>query len=101
MSGSVLITPRRNFLIRALGFTAAGASLSVPVLALQSPRERIDHHFKELAAAFQDLYPDRDFTIRKRVEVGEEFAAGPDASNRPGMFANWGAPLAPLALIIG
>jgi hypothetical protein len=54
---SKVIVPRRNFLIRALGFTAAGASMVLPVVALQSPEERIAHHFKELEAAFRDLYP--------------------------------------------
>src|ERR1700730_8019308 len=48
---SKVIVPRRNFLIRALGFTAAGASMVLPVVALQSPEERIAHHFKELEAA--------------------------------------------------
>jgi hypothetical protein len=33
MSEHKLITPRRNFLIRALGFTAAGALASTPVAA--------------------------------------------------------------------
>jgi hypothetical protein len=32
MSEHQLITPRRNFLIRALGFTAAGATLSIPIV---------------------------------------------------------------------
>jgi hypothetical protein len=56
---SKVIVPRRNFLIRALGFTAAGASMVLPVVALQSPEERIAHHFKELEAALRDRYPGR------------------------------------------
>ncbi|MFG1257315.1 hypothetical protein V5F79_08300 [Xanthobacter flavus] len=53
---SVLITGRRNFLVRALGFTAAGATLSVPVVAMETPQERIRHHVKGLERAFADLY---------------------------------------------
>jgi hypothetical protein len=34
MSEHTLITPRRNFLIRALGFTAAGATMSIPIVTL-------------------------------------------------------------------
>lgn len=52
----LLVTGRRNFLVRALGFTAAGAALSVPVLAVTSPQDRIQHHLKGLQEAFQDLY---------------------------------------------
>ena len=60
---SKVIVPRRNFFIRALGFTAAGTSMVLPVIALQSPEERITHHFKELEAAFQDLCPSRRFVV--------------------------------------
>ena len=53
---SVLITGRRNFLVRALGFTAAGATLTVPVVAMETPLERIHHHMKGLEQAFADYY---------------------------------------------
>jgi hypothetical protein len=52
----VLITGRRNFLVRALGFTAAGATLSVPVVAMETPLERINHHMQGLEKAFADFY---------------------------------------------
>jgi len=53
---TVLITGRRNFLVRALGFTAAGATLAVPVVAMETPLERIKHHMKGLEQAFADYY---------------------------------------------
>lgn len=52
-----LITPRRNFLIRALGFTAAGATVSIPVLLADSPQKRVDHHLQELTKALREMYP--------------------------------------------
>jgi hypothetical protein len=42
-SEPVLIAPRRNFFIRALGFMAAGAAIAVPVLAVESPEARLNH----------------------------------------------------------
>ena len=71
---SKVIVPRRNFLIRALGFTAAGASMAIPVVALQSPEERIAHHFKELEAAFRDLYPGRPFRVITEINDRVPFA---------------------------
>jgi hypothetical protein len=40
MSEHQLITPRRNFLIRALGFTAAGATVTIPVITLADAKSR-------------------------------------------------------------
>lgn len=54
METTSLITPRRGFLIRALGFTAAGATVAVPVVALASPEERARFHFAELARAIDE-----------------------------------------------
>ena len=51
-----LITPRRNFLIRALGFTAAGATLPIGLVAADDPRARIEHHQAELEKAWRDYY---------------------------------------------
>ena len=51
-----LITPRRNFLIRALGFTAAGATLPIGLVAADDPRARIEHHQAELVKAWRDYY---------------------------------------------
>lgn len=57
MSETALITPRRNFLIRALGFTAAGATLAVPVIALDTPEARFNHHLRGAEAAMRELLP--------------------------------------------
>jgi hypothetical protein len=51
-----LITPRRNFLIRALGFTAAGATLPIGLVAADDPAARIAHHQVELEKAWRDYY---------------------------------------------
>ncbi|MFG1298114.1 hypothetical protein [Xanthobacter variabilis] len=53
---TAFITDRRNFLVRALGFTAAGAALAVPVVAMETPEQRIRHHMKGLEQAFADYY---------------------------------------------
>jgi hypothetical protein len=57
MSEHKLITPRRNFLIRALGFTAAGATVSIPVLLADDPHKRAALHMAELVKALQEIYP--------------------------------------------
>ena len=57
MSEHQLITPRRNFLIRALGFTAAGATVSIPVLLADDPHKRAAIHMGELVKALQEIYP--------------------------------------------
>lgn len=51
-----LITPRRNFLIRALGFTAAGATVAVPITTLADAKSRIEHHCRELEKALRNHY---------------------------------------------
>jgi hypothetical protein len=56
MSELKIITPRRNFLIRALGFTAAGATLPIGIVAADDPRARIEHHQAELVKAWRDYY---------------------------------------------
>ena len=57
MSEHQLITPRRNFLIRALGFTAAGASVTIPVLLADDPHKRAALHMAELVKALKEIYP--------------------------------------------
>lgn len=71
----LLVTGRRNFLVRALGFTAAGATLAVPVLAVSTPEERIRHHLKGLEQAFADHY---GVAVQARFN---EMAPGTLASN--------------------
>ncbi|WP_338688423.1 hypothetical protein V5279_23835 [Bradyrhizobium sp. 26S5] len=64
MSEHQLITPRRNFLIRALGFTAAGAAVPIPVLTLADAKSRMEHHRAELEKAWRDYYgPENDVRI--------------------------------------
>lgn len=64
MDAGTLITPRRNFLIRALGFTASGATLAVPIVPLASPEERLAHHMKGAEQAFRDLFPTAHVNLR-------------------------------------
>jgi hypothetical protein len=56
MSELKLITPRRNFLIRALGFTAAGAVLPISIITADDAKARIAHHQAELEKAWADCY---------------------------------------------
>jgi hypothetical protein len=57
MSEHQLITPRRDFLIRALGFTAAGATVTIPVLVTDTLQKRIDYHLGELTKLLEQQYP--------------------------------------------
>ena len=66
MSEHQLITPRRNFLIRALGFTAAGATVSIPVLLADDPQKRVDYHLQELTKALQEQFPEVPLLGRSR-----------------------------------
>jgi len=58
MSASELkiIAPRRNFLIRALGFTAAGAVLPISIITADDAKARMEHHRVELERAWRDYY---------------------------------------------
>jgi hypothetical protein len=51
-----IITPRRNFLIRALGFTAAGAVLPISIITADDAKGRMEHHRVELERAWRDYY---------------------------------------------
>lgn len=64
MDAGALITPRRNFLVRALGITAAGATLTIPILTLASPEDRLMHHVKGAEQAFRDLFPTAHIHLR-------------------------------------
>ena len=67
-----LIVPRRNFLIRAFGFTAAGATLPISIITADDAKARMDHHEAELRKAWQDYYGPAH-NVRgdsKRVPVG-------------------------------
>jgi hypothetical protein len=56
-AAGALVTSRRNFLVRAFGLTAAGATCAVPIITVASAQERIAHHLKGLEDAYRDLYP--------------------------------------------
>jgi hypothetical protein len=56
MSDLKLIAPRRNFLIRALGFTAAGVTLPIGIITADDAKARIAHHKAELEKAWADYY---------------------------------------------
>jgi hypothetical protein len=67
-----LIVPRRNFLIRTFGFTAAGATLPISIITADDAKARMDHHEAELRKAWQDYYGPAH-NVRgdsKRVPVG-------------------------------
>ena len=70
MSEHKLITPRRNFLIRALGFTAAGATVSIPVLVTETPQQRLDFHLAEIAQMIHQQDPEATQSGRTRVLKG-------------------------------
>jgi hypothetical protein len=50
MENPTLILPRRNFLVRALGFTVAGATVPISIVTADDAKARIDHHEERLAA---------------------------------------------------
>jgi hypothetical protein len=77
MSDHQLITPRRNFLIRALGFTAAGATVSIPVLLADNPQKRVDYHLQELTKALQEQYPEAKLFGRARCWTAWRGCTGP------------------------
>ncbi|MCK1643076.1 hypothetical protein IVA95_37340 [Bradyrhizobium sp. 157] len=59
-----IITPRRNFLIRALGFTAAGATVPIGIVTLADAKARIEHHKAELMRAWSDYYDGANCTVQ-------------------------------------
>lgn len=63
-----LIVPRRNFLIRALGFTAAGATLPISIITADDAKARIAHHQNELERAWRDYYGP-DAGVRTHVDM--------------------------------
>src|SRR5947209_3989211 len=67
-----VIMPRRGFLTRALGFTAAGATLALPIVTVADARARAKHHMDRLHSALNELYPGTTFTVRSRLQQGQE-----------------------------
>jgi hypothetical protein len=75
-----LIVPRRNFLIRALGFTAAGATLPISIITADDARARMDHHEAELRKAWQDYYgPTHKCERRRRKSAYRDGLSGQGA----------------------
>jgi hypothetical protein len=66
-----VIVPRRNFLIRAFGITAAGATMALPIVTAADARARAELHLKELHKALRDLYPSTTFTVRHEFPEAE------------------------------
>jgi hypothetical protein len=58
-----LILPRRNFLVRALGFTAAGATMPISIITASDALARIDHHEAALKQAWNDYYGRADVVV--------------------------------------
>lgn len=73
MHDHLLIAPRRNFLVRALGFTMAGATIPIGIIAADDAKARIDHHEAELKKAWQDYYGPSVRSKTDRVPVGTIF----------------------------
>jgi hypothetical protein len=67
-----VIIPRRNSLVRAFGLTAAGATMTLPIVTVVDARTRAEHHLKELHRAIQDMYPGTKFMVRHRWPEGLE-----------------------------
>src|SRR5919202_6230956 len=63
-AAGALVTSPRNFLVRAFGLTAAGATCAVPIITVASVQERIAHHLKGLEDAYRDLYPGVPVLVR-------------------------------------
>jgi hypothetical protein len=59
-----LLTNRRNFLVRATAYTAAGGAVTVPIVTVADAKARAQHHFDALHEALRDLYPHLRFFIR-------------------------------------
>jgi hypothetical protein len=76
MSEHQLITPRRNFLIRALGFTAAGATVSIPIITPANAKERIDLHAKQLEKAWGDYYAGLNVSMQGNDALPEHVMQG-------------------------
>jgi hypothetical protein len=73
----ILITHRRNFMVRALGFTAAGAAMTVPIVPMASAQERINHHSKQLEMAFRDYYAGLNVTVLGNSHTPEQARQSP------------------------
>lgn len=69
---TILITSRRNFLVRALGFTAAGATVAVPIVTVGDAKARVEHHVKQLEEALRDYYVGLDVRFAANWHAPDE-----------------------------
>ena len=72
-----LIPHRRKVLVNALGCTAAGAAMSIPLATTSSAQERIDYHTKQLEQAFLDYYTGLQVTVLGNKHTPEEARRSP------------------------
>ena len=78
-----LIVPRRNFLVRALGFTVAGATVPISIIAADDARARMDHHQAELKKARRDYYGP-NYNVRDHVDIKPVGTIEPPSVNSHG-----------------
>jgi hypothetical protein len=84
-----LIVPRRNFLVRALGFTAAGATMPISIITASDAKARMEYHQAELTKAWEDYYgPAHNVrTCGERLPVGAiEPASARDGRTFPASY---------------
>jgi hypothetical protein len=67
----------KSILIRALGFTAASATVSIPVLLADNPQKRVDYHLQQLTKALQEQYPEAKLLGRTRCWEAWRGCTGP------------------------
>ncbi|MGJ5149901.1 hypothetical protein [Bradyrhizobium sp. HKCCYLR1023] len=69
LSYASTLIARRHILVRALGITATGAALPLPLIVADTPEARIAHHLREACNALQELYPEARFqsAFRRRA----------------------------------
>jgi YD repeat-containing protein len=78
-----LIVPRRNFLIRALGFTAVGATLPISIITADDARTRMNYHQAELKKAWHDYYGP-NYNVRDNVDIKPVGTIEPPSVNSHG-----------------
>lgn len=83
MEKPTLILPRRNFLVRALGFTVAGATVPISIVTADDARARMDHHQAELAKAWRDYYGPV-YNVRGHADIKPVGTINPPCENSYG-----------------
>jgi hypothetical protein len=92
--GAQVIIPRRNFLVRALGLTAAGATMNLPIVTVADAKARMQHHIDGLQAAMGDYYGGTHISFKSNWQDPELVLAGHSSgiymffADEPGRFAS-------------